>query len=263
MTNIFLTLKAVRLLEKPNQLFELFSTKIIYVESIQTWSNILGNWHHLLAAQIVVSSSQELNLQKKDTEVSFELPPHQYLVLRNSYNGAYRQGIIRGVPPSPNVSAQTPYVLGGWATPVWLGRCPCRLLPYVYPSSEHCPLYGYRLKTRGDLYTSTPYNANWALYFLCSRSPSLKITLTDRAHYVASNAHSRSTSFANARAITSTSKTHNFISSRELDPSSWRVFREAGNSNALGTVVWIRYRSAFYLSAQLHHHAVSPPPLRI
>ena len=40
------------------------------------------------------------------------------VVLRNSYHGAYRQGIIRGVPPSPNVSAQTPYVLGGWATPV-------------------------------------------------------------------------------------------------------------------------------------------------
>ena len=39
-------------------------------------------------------------------------------VMRNSYHGAYRQGIVRGVPPSPNVSAQTPYVLGGWATPV-------------------------------------------------------------------------------------------------------------------------------------------------
>ena len=165
---------------------------------------------------------------------------YQYLVLRNSYHGAYRQGIIRGVPPSPNVSAQTPYVLGGWATPVWSGGCPCRLLPYVYPSSEHCPLYGYRLQTRGDLYTSTPYNANWALYFLCSG----RLHFENYAHrpraYVSSNAHSRSTSFANARAITSTSKTHNFISSRELDPSSWRVFREAGNSNALGTVVWIR-----------------------
>ena len=31
-----------------------------------------------------------------------------------------------------------------------------------------------------------------------------------------------------------------FISSRELDPSSWKVFREAGNSNGLGTMVWIR-----------------------
>ena len=35
-------------------------------------------------------------------------------------------------------------------------------------------------------------------------------------------------------------KRTSFISSRELDPSSWKVFREAGNSNALGTVVWIR-----------------------
>ena len=36
-------------------------------------------------------------------------------VMRNSYHGAYRQGIVRGVPPSPSVSAQTPYVLGGGA----------------------------------------------------------------------------------------------------------------------------------------------------
>ena len=39
-------------------------------------------------------------------------------VLRNSYHGAYLQGIIRRLPPSSNVSAQTPCVLGGWATPV-------------------------------------------------------------------------------------------------------------------------------------------------
>ena len=38
---------------------------------------------------------------------------------RNSYHGAYRQGIIRGVSPSPNFSAQTPYVLRGWAKPAW------------------------------------------------------------------------------------------------------------------------------------------------
>ena len=39
-------------------------------------------------------------------------------------------------------------------------------------------LYGYRLKTGGDLYTSTPYNANWALYFLCTG----RLHFTDRAH---------------------------------------------------------------------------------
>ena len=117
-----------------------------------------------------------------------DVPAGHLLVLGNYYHGAYRQGIIRGVPPSPNVSAQTPYVLGGWATPVWSGGCPCRLLPYVYPSSEHCPLYGYRPKTRGDLYTSTPYNANWALYFLCSgrlhwklRSPTARICRIKRS----------------------------------------------------------------------------------
>ena len=53
----------------------------------------------------------------KTTNVSPSSKQH-FIVLRNSYHGAYRQGIIRGVPPSPNVSAQTPYVLGGWATPV-------------------------------------------------------------------------------------------------------------------------------------------------
>ena len=35
-------------------------------------------------------------------------------------------------------------------------------------------------------------------------------------------------------------KSTSFISSRELDPSSWKVFREAGNSIAFGTVMWIR-----------------------
>ena len=49
---------------------------------------------------------------------------------------------------------------GGGPHPFNQAGCPCRLLPYVYPSSEHCPLYGYRLQTRGDLYTSAPYNAN-------------------------------------------------------------------------------------------------------
>ena len=110
-----------------------------------------------------------------------------------------------------------------------------------YPTlSIFCTLPLIWLSTKDNLYTSTPYNANWALYFLCSG----RLHFENYAHrpraYVASNAHSGSTSFANERAITSTSKTHNFISSRELDPSSWKVFRETGNSNALGTVVWIR-----------------------
>ena len=70
-----------------------------------------------------------------------------FYVLRKSFHGEYRQGVIRGVPPSPNVSAQTSYVLGGWATPVWSGGCPCRLLPYVTHllNITHYMVIDYRL----------------------------------------------------------------------------------------------------------------------
>ena len=67
----------------------------------------------------------------------------------------------------------------------------------------------------------------------------MKITLTGRAHI----SHQTLIRVLRPLPMRTTPQRPNrisFISSRGLDPSSWRVFREAENSNALGTVVWIR-----------------------
>ena len=53
-----------------------------------------------------------------------------------------------------------------------------------------------------------------------------------------------------------------FISLREFNPGSWRIFCEAWNSNALGTVVSVESGLVSFgvLPAQLHQDVVSSPP---